>query len=128
MVALVIMAFGQAAEGSTSREDYYEEEAAKNDDLGVGDRCDNLSPYTKDQLAKHIKLNTRDLEKLKDSIDSRLETDISKRDSRADLVDKALTDLQKKITLLSEQRDQDREKIAQLERTLSDTKKHELSQ
>jgi len=99
LVAVVIVAEGQAVGGSSSQ-DYNGGKEAKNDNLGVDDRCDNLSPYTKLQLKQHIQLNSRDVTELKDSIESRFA-------SRAASVDKTLMDLQ-------EQRDQDRKQIANL--------------
>jgi len=106
-MALVFGAHCQAAE------DNNDDGAGKNDDIGAVDRCDSISPYSKEQLKQHIQLNSMDLEKLKASIESRF----------ASLVDKTLMDLQERISSLSEQRDKDRKMIVNLERTLSNNSK-----
>jgi len=98
-MALVFGAHCQAAE------DNNDDGAGKNDDIGAVDRCDSISPYSKEQLKQHIQLNSMDLEKLKDSIESRF------------------VDLQERISSLSKQRDQDQIKISNLERTVSENKK-----
>jgi len=111
---IVTLAFGIKSPAQVEAvEGYNEDGAGKNDDTSLVDRCENISPYTMRQVVQHIQLNSEDLTKLKNSIDDRFEAESRKRESQADSVDKALIDLQKKFTLLSEQRQQDKKMYEQ---------------